>query len=182
MAMDTLAIVARDPGSGERPLTVSAVRARVVLSSTALREMEAAGSGGVFNGAGEHDADRVSLTVYLSATLSDGRTVGGAVPDLGLGGPRRGIWHRWHGPSLPGDEEQVSHGLRAHRVDVHDIEDGINQMLGRDPSLHRPPRLSWGGLIDALAAGGVTATESELVEVPMTVRLMPDVLSDLSRH
>jgi hypothetical protein len=69
--------------------------------------------------------------------------------------------------------------FRDHQVDVHDIEDGINQMLGRDPDLHRPPRLSWDRLIKALAAEGVDATEDELINRPLTVELAPEVESDL---
>jgi hypothetical protein len=56
-----------------------------------------------------------------------------------------------------------------------DIEDGINQLLGRDPRLHRPPRLSWDGLIAALAAAGIDATEQQLIETPMTVELDGEV-------
>jgi hypothetical protein len=52
-----------------------------------------------------------------------------------------------------------------------DIEDGINQMLGRDPEMHRPPRLAWGHLIAALAAEHIQVTEQELIDAPLTVEL-----------
>jgi hypothetical protein len=93
-----------------------------------------------------------------------------------MSGPRRGIWHRWHGPSLPDDREEPDRiVLFEHRVDLHDIEDGINQMLGRDPTLHRPPRLSWNNLITALDEAGVPVAERDLIEAPLTIELAPEV-------
>ncbi|MCW3018571.1 MAG: hypothetical protein JWN10_879 [Solirubrobacterales bacterium] len=56
-----------------------------------------------------------------------------------------------------------------------DIEDRVNQMLGRDPRLHRPPRLSWDGLIAALGSAGIDVTEEQLIETPMTVELDSEV-------
>lgn len=56
-----------------------------------------------------------------------------------------------------------------------DIEDSINQLLGKDPRQHRPPRLSWGGLIDALASAGIDATEEQLIDAPLTVELDGEV-------
>jgi hypothetical protein len=71
--------------------------------------------------------------------------------------------------------------LVEHRVDVHEIEDGINQMLGRDPSLHRPPRLSWHSLIRALDQAGVRVSERDLIDVPLTIELTPEVQAELDR-
>lgn len=161
---------------------VTGVRARVMLSSTALRELKDAGTGVSFQSARE-GPDSLSLSVSLSAALSDARVIaGGPGRDLGLGGPRRGIWHRWHGPALPDDPADAKRiALREHRVDIHDIEDGINQMLGRDPTLHRPPRLSWSRLIDALTATGLHVSEQTMIDTPLTVELMPDVESELGR-
>jgi hypothetical protein len=99
-----------------------------------------------------------------------------------MSGPRRGIWHRWNGPPLPDDREAADRlVLVEHRADVHDIEDGINQMLGRDPTLHRPPRLSWDGLINALREAGVPATELDLIKAPLTIELAPEVQAELDR-
>jgi hypothetical protein len=61
-------------------------------------------------------------------------------------------------------------------VELSDIQDAVNQMLGRDPDQHRPPRLSWDGLLKALAAARITTAEQELIEAP--IRL---VLSDAAR-
>ena len=71
--------------------------------------------------------------------------------------------------------------LEEHHVDRHDIEDGINQMLGRDPDLHHPPRLSWDGLITALAQAGVRVTERDLIGTPFTVELTPEVQAELKQ-
>jgi hypothetical protein len=128
------------------------------------------------------NADNLNLHVSLSAENIDGQWVESAGPDFGMSGPRRGIWHRWHGPVLPADPEEADRlAIIEHRVDIHDIEDAINQMLGRDPALHRPPRLSWGKLIAALGNAGVTVTESDLIAAPLSVELAPDVHAELAR-
>lgn len=66
-------------------------------------------------------------------------------------------------------------------VDIHDIGDGINLMLGRDPDLHRPPRLSWQKLIDALERAGIHVTERELMRVALTIELTAEVQAELER-
>ena len=71
--------------------------------------------------------------------------------------------------------------LFEHRVDVHDIEDSINQMLGRDLELHQPPRLSWQNLIVALHQVGIEVTEPELILAPLTIELTPEVQAELDR-
>jgi hypothetical protein len=70
--------------------------------------------------------------------------------------------------------------VKEHRVDLGDIEDGINLILGRDPQLHRPPRLSWEYLLRALADAGVTVTEDDLIAVPLTIELAPEVETELA--
>jgi Clp amino terminal domain, pathogenicity island component len=128
------------------------------------------------------DAESLSLHISLSAEDSTGRRIHTSGPDFGISGPRRGIWHRWHGPPLPDDAERADRiMLFDHRVDLHDIEDGINQMLGRDPSLHRPPRLAWQNLIRALEQAGVQVTEPELIDAPLSVELTPEVQAELQR-
>jgi hypothetical protein len=133
-------------------------------------------------GAG-HDEQRLRLTVGLVALDSAGRRIA-AEGGFGLGGPKRGlgaIWHRYRGPALSDDPtEQVEILDRTYRVGLQDIEDAINQMLGRDPELHRPPRLAWDALIAALAAHGIQVSEQELIDTPLTIELDPDVLAELS--
>ena len=48
-------------------------------------------------------------------------------------------------------------------------------MLGRDPELHRPPRLAWDGLIAGLATEGIHADEETLIETPLTMDLAEEV-------
>lgn len=164
---------------------VRRVFAGVDLQSTALAELKR-------QAAAQPVKRRVNVTtgtpeslnvcVSLSAEDNDGRRIASEGFDFGMGGPRRGIWHRWHGPPLPGDQEEADRlVLFEHRVDLHDIEDGINQMLGRDPTLHHPPRLSWDKLIAALDEAGVSVTERDLIEAPLIVELAPDLEAELDR-
>jgi hypothetical protein len=80
---------------------------------------------------------------------------------------------------VPDPEERRRIELEEHRVDLADIEDGINLMLGRDPTLHRPPRLSWEDLIPALAHAGVAVTDDDLIAAPLTIELAPEVQAEL---
>jgi hypothetical protein len=155
------------------------------LESSSLAEL--ADSAGLGAGArGVHimsgGAENLSLHVSLSAEDSTGRRTHTAGPDFGISGPRNDVWHRWHGPSRRPMTARTGRrlALARHRVDLHDIEDGINQMLGRDPSLHRPPRLSWYNLIRALDDAGIRVTERELIDVPLIIELTPEVQAELS--
>jgi hypothetical protein len=71
-----------------------------------------------------------------------------------------------------------SFGLNGH-VSMPHIEEGINRMLGRDPTLHRPPRLAWKQLIAALAANEIHVSEDELIEIPLTVELDQEATATL---
>jgi hypothetical protein len=127
------------------------------------------------------DAERIELSVELAAQVRGGQRVK-AEGSFGIGAPRRGlgaIWHRYRGPPIPEGQDEVEYLQRNYRFGLPDIEDGINQMLGRDPDLHRPPRLSWDNLITALAEHGVHVTEQELIEAPLTVELDAEVTADL---
>ncbi|HTX30163.1 MAG TPA: hypothetical protein VMD09_02195 [Solirubrobacteraceae bacterium] len=158
---------------------VCKVFALVDLESSWLAEAKQKGLG-TFVGSYFANHDHLSVNVKLSAELCDGRRIAARTGHFGMSGPRHGIWHRWHGPPLPADPEQANRlTLTEHHVDQHDIEDGINQMLGRDPELHHPPRLAWDGLIATLAEAGVHVTEQDLIETPLTVELTSDVQSEL---
>lgn len=130
------------------------------------------------------DRDRFQFDVHLSAVTESGERVSGPHADFGIGGPRRGvgaIWHRYRGPRLSKDPAEEAELLnQAYRVGLCDIEDAINQMLGRDPEQHRPPRLSWHQLIDALASAGVAVTEQDLIDARLTVELSRAVKADLA--
>jgi hypothetical protein len=104
--------------------------------------------------AGPHrDPESFHLNVRLSALTDSSERVSSTQDDFGIGGPRHGvgaIWYRYRGPKLSEDPEEETELLdQSYRVGLSDIEDAINQMLGRDPEQHRPPRLSWGKLIDS---------------------------------
>lgn len=130
------------------------------------------------------DPERFNLDVRLSALTESGERVRSPHADFGIGGPCRGIgaiWHRYRGPQLSRDpDEQTRLLTQTYRVAQSDIEDAINQMLGRDPEQHRPPRLSWGKLIEALANAGVAVTERELIDAPLSLELSPRVKSELA--
>lgn len=123
------------------------------------------------------------LSVSLSADLCNGRRIETGRRNFGIGGPRRGvgaIWHRYHGPPLAEDAEEQGELLnQTYRVGRCDVQDAVNEMLGRDPMLHRPPRLAWGYLIAALAGVGTNVSEQALIEVPLVMEFASRVESEL---
>jgi hypothetical protein len=160
---------------------VTRVIATVHLQSSWRDRLPADGSVKVVNLAQEAPS-HLSLQVSLSVEDRDGRRIPSKGTDFGMSGPRRGIWHRWHGPQLPANPEEADRiVLHEHRVDLKDIQDGINQMLGRDPDLHHPPRLAWHNLISALSDKGISVTEQDLIAVPLVVELSYEVQAELER-
>jgi hypothetical protein len=65
-------------------------------------------------------------------------------------------------------------------VSLSDVQDAVDQMLGRDPEQHRPPRLSWEGLLNALETSGVRSSEQELIAAPLIVELSDDATSEIA--
>ena len=129
------------------------------------------------------DIDRVGAVVHVAVTSRDewgasaqllaenraGTRVRAAHGGMSAGGQRRGsaaIWRRYTGPPLPDGLEARRRALDDYRVQRQDVEDAINQLLGRDPEQHHPPRLSWDPLIACLLEHGVTVTEDELIAMP----------------
>jgi hypothetical protein len=131
----------------------------------------------------EEPARYYGMMVTLAADLDDGRRIhaGG----FGFGGPRKGtaaIWHRYRGPQLSEDPEENERLLReTYQVGLPDIKDAINQMLGRDPDQHRPPRLSWNHLLDALVEVGIEIAEEELIALPIDIELSDQVRAEIAR-
>jgi len=163
---------------------VTRVLAEVKLQSAGLADLqrEAARDGREIRVHLSGNAENLNLWVYLSVEDFAGRRIRSSGPDFGISGPRRGVWHRWHGPPLPDAHTEATRlALVEHCVDVDDIKDGINQMLGRDPSLHRPPRLSWEKLIRSLHNDGVEVAERELIAAPLTIELAPEVQAELDQ-
>jgi hypothetical protein len=128
------------------------------------------------------DPSRYKMTVKLSADFADGRRIAGG--GFEFGGPRRGvgaIWWRYRGPRLSDDEHEHERLLNeTYHVGRPDIEDAIDQMLGREPEQHRPPRLSWEGLQRALTEAGIVTTERELIAAPLIIELSPEVEAEIA--
>ena len=103
---------------------------------------------------------------------------------MGIGSWRRGrsaIWKRYVGPPpLPEEPAERDRFLESYRLRRQDIEDAVNQMLGRDPDQHRPPRLSWSTLIELLAEHGVQVSEAELMALPFRCELSTGVQDQLT--
>ncbi len=128
------------------------------------------------------DSSRYTMEVTLSAELADGRRVTGG--GFVFSGPRRGrgaIWWRYRGPRLSDDEREHQRLLdETYRVGRADVEDAIDQMLGREPRQHRPPRLAWEGLQRALTEVRVDASEEELIAAPLIVELSPEAEAEVA--
>jgi hypothetical protein len=127
-------------------------------------------------------ADHLELMVILSAKTTT-RCID-SNSSFGLGAPLRGlgaVWHQYRGPRLSDDPDEEEELLeQTYHLGTLDIEDGINEMLGRDPSLHRPPTLAWGSLIDVLASEGFPTTEQQLIDAPLIVEFAAEVLRALA--
>jgi hypothetical protein len=96
------------------------------------------------------NAENLSLHIWLSAQDSTGRRIHSSGRDFGISGPRRGIWHRWHGPPLTDEPELADRiMLFEHRVDIYDI-------------------------------AGVQVIEPELIDAPLTVELTPEVQAEVA--
>lgn len=110
-----------------------------------------------------------SAEATLFAVSADGSRIAVPHASMGAAGPSRGIaaiTKRYAGPPLPENPDARQRVLDAYRVQRDDVEDAMNQLLGRDPEMHRPPRLSWGHLIELLAEHGTVVTEEELIAMP----------------
>ena len=103
---------------------------------------------------------------------------------MGIGLWQRGrsaIWKRYVGPPLPENLTERDRLLDSYRLGRQDIEDAVNQMLGRDPDQHRPPRLSWSPLIELLGEHDVQLSEAELIALPFHCELSAEVQDQLAR-
>ena len=126
-----------------------------------------------------------SANATLFAVSADGGRITATPARMAAAGPSRGIGaitKRYAGPPLPEDPDARRRVLDAYRVQRHDVEDAMNQMLGRDPELHRPPRLSWGPLIELLAEHGKVVFEEELIAMPFLFEFSPDALVALEKE
>jgi hypothetical protein len=129
------------------------------------------------------DLDQLSVDARLFAETAAGDRLTVFSGSMGAGMPRRGIaaiWKRYSGPPLPEDPEAQRRGLERYRVQRQDVEDAINQSLGRDPEQHKPPRLSWGPLIELLAQEGISMSEEQLIATPFVFEFSDQLLAELS--
>jgi len=118
----------------------------------------------------------------LFAVSTDDRRLLMTRATMSAGGQRRGIgaiWRRHSGPPLPTDCDERQRVLDTYRVQRRDVEDAVNQLLGRDPEMHRPPRLSWDPLIELLGDNGTVVTEDELIAMPFVFEFSAQSLSAL---
>lgn len=126
--------------------------------------------------------DHLAVNAQLFAELVDGTRLHVTRPTMGAGMPRQGvaaIWKRYSGPPLPDDPDQRDRALENYRVTRRDVEDAINQLLGRDPEQHRPPRLSWEPLIELLAGHSITVNDDDLIALPFTFEFSDQLLAEL---
>jgi hypothetical protein len=125
-----------------------------------------------------------SAEATLFAVSVDGSRITVPHASMGAAGPSRGIAaiaKRYVGPPLPEDPDACGRVLDAYRVQRHDVEDAMNQQLGRDPEMHRPPRLSWGHLIELLAEHGKVVTEEELIAMPFVYEFPAESLAEFEK-
>jgi hypothetical protein len=125
-----------------------------------------------------------SADATLFAVSTDGSRITAAPARMGAGGPRRGIaafTKRYAGPPLPEDPDARQRALDAYRVQRQDVEDAMNQMLGRDSEMHRPPRLSWDPLIELLAQHGTNVSEDQLIAMPFEFEFSAEALATLQQ-
>ena len=125
-----------------------------------------------------------SAEATLFAVSTDGNRITVPHASMGSAGPSRGIaaiTKRYAGAPLPEDPDARQAVFDAYRVQRHDVEDAINQLLGRDPEMHRPPRLSWGHLIELLAEHEKVVSEEELIAMPFRFEFAAEARAALDR-
>jgi hypothetical protein len=98
----------------------------------------------------------------------DGRQISAGAVDFTLAGPLSGAWHRLH-------DRPPGRRPTAYRACRRDIEDGIDQMLGRHPSSQQLPALGWGPLITTLRQSDISMSEDELISTTLIVEFDPAV-------
>ncbi|MGA2930414.1 MAG: hypothetical protein ABSG43_31420 [Solirubrobacteraceae bacterium] len=129
------------------------------------------------------ESDQLAVVARLFAVLASGERPVASQYAIGIGLRRRGtgaIWKRYVGPpALPGDPDERERFLNEYRIRQRDVEDAVNQMLGRDPEQHRPPHLSWQTLIERLGKEGLELREDQLIELPFSCEArLPAQLAD----
>ena len=167
----------------DKNVTIAQVGAFVGLGESVQRLPGAGGADVAERVVGQDDSDRLHVSARLFAETDAGERLNVARSSMGAGLGRRGvsaIWKRYSGPPLPEDPEAQERVLESYRVQRQDVKDAINQLLGRDPEQHRPPRLSWEPLIELLDREGITVTEDQLLATPFVFEFSDELLAELS--
>lgn len=128
-------------------------------------------------------SEKWSADAILFAVGVDGSRITMPHASMGAAGPSRGIGaitKRYAGPPLPEDPDARERALDAYRVQRYDVEDAMNGMLGRDPEMHHPPRLSWEPLIELLAEHGKVVSDQELIAMPFRFEFSAEALTALA--
>ena len=127
-------------------------------------------------------SDRLAIQARTFAETRNGQRILPAYWHMSIGLWRSGanaIVKGWRGPPLPTDPEEEMRALEEYRLQLHDIEDAINQMLGRDSEQTSPPRLSWGPLVSALDDEGIRISEAELIDLPFAFEFSEQLLAEI---
>jgi hypothetical protein len=128
---------------------------------------------------------RLYLSVGLAADISDGRRIATSGRDFSLSTEMVEVETIRHGDHVrpigsPSPDTSTSGLDPTCRVRLKEILDAMDTMLGRNPDMHRPPRLAWGNLIIALDKNGVQATEPMVIAAPFVVDLRPELRAVLT--
>jgi hypothetical protein len=154
-------------------LSICRVIARVYLAPGFPKLVDDSYSQGIPGWLASPNQDDLALTVSLAAEDSRGGIIDAPVC-FGIAGPRTGLGAarcRYHPACLKAPNH--------YHVCELDIRESIDQMLGRDPELHRPPRLAWENLVAALQARRHSVAVDQLQALPLTVVLEQAVKEEL---
>ena len=100
--------------------------------------------------------DRLDVRVKLSAENLDGRPIEG--------------------------KGTIGISVACANSDTHNaVENQIDLLLGRNPALHRPPRLAWDGLIVALREADIHVTEEQLIATELTLDFADNVCAEIKQ-
>lgn len=154
----------------------------MIVSAGAMVDVWRSDRGGPIEMRPSLSTERLAIQARTFAECADGRRIPAAHWHITTALWRSGVdalVKGWAGPPLPADPEEEWRVLSEYRIQPHDIEDAVNQFLGRDPELTSPPRLSWDPLQRALQAEGIDIGEDRLLALPFSFEFAPELLDEL---
>jgi hypothetical protein len=131
----------------------------------------------------EDDPDLIVVAVKLFADTDDGGRIDADHQSMRMHLWREGraaVWKRYTGPPLPDNPSEKRRALDHYRLQRRDVQDAINQLLGRDPEEPRPRALSWNHLIESLRREHIVTTEAQLIATPFLFEFSDELLADLA--